>query len=139
MNVEEVWHQWKPIQGLELKYEFESITWDCGALLIIMYSSRDPKNKIKIDCGAIVESYQFTQETHCIETIIFLNKKYGSDFYSKWTLFRRENSFYIDRLRKASVGIADTMDLQHFSCITGEGILDIINEREPVVSIFYDE
>ena len=108
------WSQWKPIPDLPGKMYMESLSgsWDEG---------------LKI-------SYQCTDEGNRYKTLGFLHKKYGKDFYAKWTLFEVQDSALIKWVQEESC-IGDDLQVKQFTLLTADDVIDIITRYDPDIEV----
>ena len=129
----EEWIKWEPIKGLAPKYYIESIS-DCfKELKIILCDSDDKRKKVKIRFEGPIDSYTRTDKSFSLNTINFLNEKYGPEFYGKWTFFKVTGSKYLQWISEQSYEIYKANDFTHFSFITENSIIDVIDSWSPKV------
>lgn len=132
--MQEKWTQWKPINGLYKKYYIDSVSDSKKGFTILLSSQEDPQKKVLIDFSQSVEAYRSINESLFLETIHSLHQKYGDAFYVEWTLFKIENSDFLQWVKVQSYEISDAYNLQHF-CILGiDFIVDVLTNYEPVVT-----
>jgi hypothetical protein len=134
----EQWVQWKPLEGLEKRYSIECISDDKNGFRITLSGSDQNTKKVIITFKNSVYAYRNTEEGLRIQIINELDKKYGDKFYVEWTFFKVINSSYLQWLSGESDTVADYLCLQHFSLLTADSIVDVLNHAEPTVT-FLDE
>ena len=110
------WSQWKPVPDLPGKMYTEKLIDGYDGLEITL-KARDDSRGIKISFPYLVISYQSTEEGNRYKTLIFLEKKYGTDFYAKWTLFEVQDSALIKWVQEESC-IGDDLQVKQFTLIT---------------------
>jgi hypothetical protein len=131
--MQEQWIRWEPAKGLSSKYCIESILDNLEAFKIVLHDEHDSRKKIYIIFEGFVGSYKWTDETFRLGTVSFLNKQYGTKFYSEWTFFKVINSKYLRLISEESCSISDSRNLIHLVIIESNSILDIIAASEPKI------
>src|ERR1700754_2156360 len=92
----EEWTRWEPIEGLEGKYDVESLLADVNGLLIILCSATSTKNhKIELKFTSFINAFRETNESFRFNLFHELSEKYLGNFYSDWTFFKVVNSEYL--------------------------------------------
>ncbi|WP_281539840.1 hypothetical protein [Selenomonas noxia] len=127
------WSQWKPVPDLPGKMYTEKLIDGYDGLEITL-KARDDSRGIKISFPYLVISYQSTEEGNRYKTLIFLEKKYGTDFYAKWTLFEVQDSALIKWVQEESC-IGDDLQVKQFTLITVDEFIDIITLGDPDIEI----
>ena len=127
------WGQWKPVPDLPGKMYTEKLIDGYDGLEITL-KARDDSRGIKISFPYLVISYQSTEEGNRYKTLIFLEKKYGTDFYAKWTLFEVQDSALIKWVQEESC-IGDDLQVKQFTLITVDEFIDIITLGDPDIEI----
>ena len=127
------WSQWKPVPDLPGKMYTEKLIDGYDGLEITL-KARDDSRGIKISFPYLVISYQNTEEGNRYKTLIFLEKKYGTDFYAKWTLFEVQDSALIKWVQEESC-IGDDLQVKQFTLITVDEFIDIITLGDPDIEI----
>lgn len=92
--------------------------WDCGKVIEILFSD--------------VYLYRITNEGLCVELEQFLKKKYGLEFYQRWSLFIVENSSLLSGLDTSA---QEANGLTHFVVMGSETIADVLSKYTPEVKI----
>lgn len=126
----EQWSRWKPIEGLLSKYDLDTII-DNEEGLKIIFDCDQKKVTVFFKNGAA--SYIKTDATLRSYLIGDLTKEYKAIFYASWTFFKVENSLYLSWLEVQSCTISQGYELQHFSFITDNFIIDVATSGEPIV------
>ena len=129
------WSQWKSMMDLPQKMYMENLTgsWDEG--LEITLKSSDDNRGIKLIFGAAsIISYQSTDEGKRLKTIYFLERTYGNDFYTKWTLFEVQDSALIKWVQEESRE-GDDLQAKQFTLLTSDEFIDIISYDDPEIQL----
>lgn len=126
----EEWIRWEPIDGLGYKYFIDAIFDNEDGLNIIL-EYKQKKVRVCFKNGA--SSYIRTDETLRYDLICDLSRKYGGIFYGDWTFFKVKNSSYLTWLETQSCTISQGYQLQHFSFIADDSILDVATSGDPLV------
>jgi hypothetical protein len=130
----ETWSHWVPRNGLERRYNIKSILDGNKGLILLLSPECKEAHDIQITFGYSASAHRTTYETFRHALIIYLHQKYGSDFYTKWTFFKVENSLYMQWLREQSEGMSDFEHYQHFAILTPDLFVDILAMKEPEIS-----
>lgn len=93
----------------------------------------DNNNKIIISFTSSVDAYRTTDENFVFNTLEYLEKKYGKEFYSTWSFFKIENSEYLEWLKKESGGTFEIYQLKHYCIWTINCRIDVISNYEPEI------
>ena len=135
----EKWIKWEPIANLAPKYDMESISDNNNELIVILSEIKNKKNILKIIFDHSAWSFKVADESFRIKTITDLSKKYGGEFYGKWTFFKIENSKYLSWLSEESETIINDLKTTHFALITDDSLIDIIASYEPTFELIEKE
>ena len=129
------WSQWKPLPDLPGKMYMENLSgsWDEGLKITLKTSDDSQGIKIILGAGAII-SYQCTDEGNRYKTLGFLHKKYGKDFYAKWTLFEVQDSALIKWVQEESC-IGDDLQVKQITLLTADEVIDIITRYDPDIEV----
>lgn len=128
--MQERWIRWEPIEGLLANYDIDAILDTQEGLKVILECDQ---KKVSVFFKNGAASYIKTDETLRSYLIGTLSKEYGSSLYANWTFFKVENSDYLRWLSAQSCSISDYYQLNHFSFMTDDSILDVATSGEPVV------
>ena len=131
----EQWVKWEPIKGLAPKYYINSVSDSIKGFEIILSESKNEKKGLRIFWQYSPDAYRSTNESYTNEIIVDLYNRYGRDFYGQWTFFKVENSEYLQWLSQKSSGISDYNKFTHYSILSSEYIMDIIDNSDPVVEL----
>lgn len=134
--MKENWIQWGLEKELDEKYYINKIDDNSDTFLVFLTSNYNDEEKIIIEFKTLVHSYRSTTESGRLSKIDYLDKKYGKDFYSRWTFFQVENSEYVSWLERESCGIFSLEDLSHFSIIASDAVIDIISNKIPEITVY---
>jgi len=134
-NIKEQWTRWNPANNLAKKYYLDSIFDNIAELKITLLEENNKKNKVIITFKYPASSYRETKKIFKDKLIYDLNQKYGKNFCDEWAFFKVDNSNYIKWLSEQSCGIYDDVPFVHYSLITTNSILDLIDQWEPKIEI----
>ena len=137
IKVAEQWERWEPIPGVAAKYYAESMCNTIEGVKILLFDDND--QKLVVTFANPVNAYRSVNESFRLNLINTLDAQYGSDFYGKWTFFKVTNSAYVKQLSEKSGIINNEWPLQHFSFLTADAIIDIINTCEPEIEFLTHE
>lgn len=129
--MEQVWERWEPTTEMSRKYYVNTISDNIIGLTIILSDSEDEDSMVSIVFDNSVHAYRSTDEGFRQKLINDIDEKYGTEFYSEWTLFKVTNSEYLEWISDQSYGIAKSEKLMHFSIVAADSIVDIIAAYEP--------
>lgn len=133
--MQEKWIRWEAANIAAKKYHIESITETIEETIKIKLSDSANKEIIYVSFPEGIDTYRRTNESYTLDTIHYLEKTYGRDFYAQWSFFKIENSEYLQWLSEKSHGTSDDYQLMHF-CILGlNSIMDIACISDPIISI----
>lgn len=133
--MQEQWMQWKPFANLEPKYYCVAVSDTFEGFKVVLVGQSEEKEMLEIYFKDGVLAYTQTDESFKRTLINDLDQRYGTDFYGEWTLFKVQNSKYVNKILEESYGWASAYNLIHFSLITEDLIIDILNDSEPAVSL----
>jgi hypothetical protein len=133
--MEERWMCWEPASDLQKRYYIEALCDSMQGFRVILSDAKDRNKRVLINFEDSVEGYRYSEETMRCNLIYELSEKYGRDFCGDWSLFRVENSSYMQWAIAESLNIVENWGLQHFCIIGSMSVLDIINGLEPKVTI----
>jgi len=131
--------QWMKCESkIELsgKYYVDSICDAKDGLVITVSDSIHEELKMRIVFKDSVHAYRSTNESYRQKILSELEDKYGTEFYTDWTMFKVGNSEYLKWLSEQSFEISESESLTHFSIIAVDSIVDIIATYEPTLECF---
>lgn len=131
--MQEKWTRWEPSANLSKKYYSKAITDIADDGFRIQLFDRDGK-KVLVSFPISVEAYRSTDDSFVYDTLDFLDKNYGTEFYAEWTFFKIENSEYLKWMKKQSGEMFECYQLQHFCIFTINCMIDVITNYEPKVT-----
>lgn len=129
----EIWERWEPTTEISQKYYVDTIIDNIKGLRIILSDSENEDSKIEISFDNSVHAYRSTDEGYRQEMLNYIDEKYGTKFYSEWTLFKVTNSEYLEWISNQSFAIAESENLIHFAIVAVDSIIDIIAAYEPKI------
>ena len=127
----EEWVQWLPDLPLANKYDIDKIIHDLDDFRMLLTDTQDSKNQVWVIFDKSIDVFRSTDESYCLKTIHLLNKKYGKDFYVKWTFFKVQNSLYVEWLYEQSFETFPKEGYTHFAFIEDNAIVDVVSVYEP--------
>jgi hypothetical protein len=130
----EQWEKWCPVIGIPKRIYKESL-FDNESGLIITFKAEDNQKKLIVNFDGIVVSYRNTDEGALIKTLDYLDKNYGQLFYSEWSLFKVQNSTYIQWLKEESLGIYESQEIYHYVFYTPDEAIEVLATYTPIVNI----
>jgi hypothetical protein len=131
--MDEMWERWEPTTEISNKYYVDSIIDNIQGLRIILSDAEIEDSKIEIVFDNSVHAYRSTDESYRQKILNYIDEKYGTEFYSEWSLFKVVNSEYLEWIYNQSFGIAELEELYHFSIIAVDSIIDILAAYEPII------
>ena len=131
----EIWTQWKPVEGLKPKYDIDEIIDTMDSFKIVLSEMDKLKKCLEVYFDSGVDAYRQTNESYWLDSLYALREKYGAEFYGYWTFFKVENSSYLSWLSKESFEISDSRDFVHFAFLGADSILEVITNYEPKFKI----
>jgi hypothetical protein len=130
--MKEVWEKWIPIDNLLDKYYIDCVEDSRKNGFMIRLSSEDEKSNLTMCWDGVVESYRCSEES--VLSDLYSNTELNSNTeLTTWTFFKIKNSEYLDWIHKKSMGIYDTVPLQHFGIIGANSVIDVISQIVPIV------
>lgn len=133
--MQEIWKQWKPIEGLSERYFIAEFHETLDEFWILLLDINDRSSRVRVIFEGYVYSYRSVDEGCRVKTIGMLDELYGGQFYSKWTFFTVENSEYLQWLSKESGTWSDAVSMKHFAFITDDVIFDVAITYAPKVEL----
>jgi len=130
--MEEEWVHWNPIEDLEVNFSLESILDTIDGFEVLLTPLHGEKRRLKIRFEASVASFKTTYRPFRNQLILELREKYGESFCSM-SLFKVNNSKYIQWLSEDSYTISDYWMLLHYAIFTDNWIIDIVDRSNPIV------
>lgn len=129
--MEEYWERWRPYPDLAPQYGVVTYKENSDEFRILLFDEKDWSKEVWVVFDTTVEAYRTTDESYRLQTIYFLNDKYGGEFYASWTFFKVQNSLYLKWLQEESEGTFAPDQFQHFAFIDDDLILDVVCMHEP--------
>ncbi|MBB4823292.1 hypothetical protein HNO89_000512 [Sporosarcina luteola] len=128
----EHWNKWKPINGMPSKLYNDALI-DNKEGITLEFSDEDHKKKIFVTFEHGVLSYRNTDEGSLLKRLDYLDQQYGTNFYSECTLFKVEDSDYMDWFLDESLGIYERSQLEHYVFLTLNDVIEILTTYPPCV------
>ena len=129
----EIWTQWKPVEGLKPKYDIDEIIDRMDSFKIVLSEMDKLQKCLEVHFYSGVDAYRQTNESYWLDSLCRIDKKYGEDFYWDWTFFKVENSSYLSWLSKESFEISDSRNFTHFAFLGVDAVLEVITNYEPKI------
>lgn len=133
--MQEVWTQWKPIDGLSYGYYIDAVHDTFNGFFILLAEDTDRDKGVLITFENSVFSYRYAQEDFRIKTVHMLKEKYTPEFYVKWALFKVENSEYLKWIAQDSYDLSSDLLMKHFVFISQDAMVDVASTYEPKVML----
>ncbi len=130
--MQEKWIRWEPSASLSNNYYSESLLDTPDGFKLYLFDKFG--KKILVSFPNSVFAYRSTDDSFIYDTLDFLEKNYGTKFYSEWAFFKIENSDYLEWLKKQSGEMYEVYNLKHFCIFTINCIIDIANDSEPIIT-----
>ena len=102
-----------------------------GTLLV--FKSQDDNDTIQVIFQNSILSLRSTDEGRRLKTINFLEEKYETDFYAKWTFFKVANSTYVEWFNQETYDIYTSYNIEHYVFMTSDDVVEILSTYEPHV------
>lgn len=131
----EEWSQWKLLKGISSKMYLEKLVNDKNGTLL-MFKSKDDNDTVEVLFEDSILSLRSTDEGRRLKTINFLDKKYGTEFYAKWTFFKVSNSSYLEWIHQETYDMYTSYNVEHYVFLTPDDIVEILSTYEPIVRKF---
>ena len=129
----EEWAKWEPLEGVSSKMYIEKLVNDKNGTLLV-FKSEDDNDTIQVLFQNSILSLRSTDEGRRLKTINFLEEKYGTDFYAKWTFFKVANSTYVEWFNQETYDIYTSYNIEHYVFMTSDDVVEILSTYEPHVS-----
>lgn len=139
IKMQEQWMRWEPVKGLSSNYYVDYILDGKDGFKIVLVDYIDDKKKMMIIFDKSVYAYKSTEESFRQQTLDMLAEQYGGKFYQEWAFFKVQNSSYLKWLSKQSYGITDSLPFMHFSILTVDSFIDIVDSYEPKIEFIDNE
>jgi len=130
----EIWTKYLIQEIFNCKYYIDSISDNINGFEVVMSSSKNETDRIKVCFDGPILSYRSTDESFRQKLIFELTEIYSSDFYKDTTIFKVENSRYITWLKEESYEWSETLNPRHFCFLSVDSILDVVACDEPKIS-----
>ena len=131
----EQWNRWEPIEGIPEKMTMESLCFDKNGTLIVL-ESEDGGTKVQILFEDSVLSLRNTDEGRRLKTINFLEKMYGTDYYTSWTLFKVTNSTFVEWFNEETYNIYADYNIEHYVFLTSDEVVEVLSTYSPSVKVY---
>lgn len=129
----EEWTKWEPLEGISSKMHIEKLVDDKnGTVLLFKHENENITLKVVFEHSTL--SLRSTDEGRRLKTINFLDEKYGTEFYTKWTFFRVNNSNYVEWFNQETYNMYDAYNIVHYVFLTPDDVIEILSTYEPIVS-----
>ncbi|WP_374018193.1 hypothetical protein ABU162_29960 [Paenibacillus thiaminolyticus] len=127
------WLQWKPVEGLQSKYQLVKVTFDCDGLAIILASS-ETSSELFLQFKSPF-SFRTTDEGKRLKLLNRLNEKFGDDFVRTSSLFMVYESEYLKWINDETYYMYENQNLYHFVILTDNEVLEILSPLHPVTNM----
>lgn len=129
------WIKWEPIKGLAKQYHLEEVTSNINGFKIKLSDAKNDSSRLIITFNDSVWAYRNVEEGFRLVMMDDLFAKYGTNFYTEWTLFEVNDSDYLKWLAMQSHNMSYSYQLRHFCIIAMDDILEIASNYEPEIKI----
>ncbi len=131
----EIWEKWVPVEGIFSRFYIDTIENNTEGVFITL-KNNNLKKSIEIIFDGSMYSDCVTQRDGFLKKISELKKKYGTVFCNDWSLFKVENSDYLQWLKEESYGVYagdGEYKMRHFVILGSNLIFEILAPYEPTV------
>lgn len=130
----EKWTKWEPVMDLPDKIFLEKLIDDKKGLTI-EFNDELETTEIIVNFENSVVSYRNSDEGKRLNTLEFLNEKYGKIFYSNWSFFKVNNSLYLKWLNDETYDMYTDYNIEHYVFLTSNDIVDVLSSYPPKIRI----
>lgn len=130
----EEWERWFPTNDIPSVIYNDKLIDDDNGITIKFSNEYDTKNIIVAFDGNVL-SYRNTDEGSLLKKIDFLDDRYGTKFYSEWSLFKAKGTDYINWFLEESSGIYKAEEVQHYIFVTPHDVIEVLSKDPPNVKI----
>ncbi len=128
----EKWEKWVPREGMPIPSDIKSVVLDDEGLVVTM-ADETKKKKLTFSFEGTVYSYRFTDESCFLKTLHYLKENYDDDFVHGTTLYKVENSNYLESFKEESYGAYD--NVKHYVFYTADDVLEVLSPYPPKVTL----
>lgn len=132
----ETWIQWEPITNLSEKYQLDLIVDTYQEFRLILSSIEIREKKIQVIFEESVSAYRSATKNAWLESSIHV---FPEKDEINWTFFKVLNSRYLSWISENTCGIYPQEGYVHFSFITTNAVIDVLNFDEPKIEIIENE
>jgi hypothetical protein len=125
--MEEKYHKWEPIEGIENEMWVEAIHDDYEGLRILLKGNNPSSAILRL----VFDSYYMYRNVDESYRLRLWEEGVFSDM--GWSLFRTESSNLIDWLREEGQGVYDDTEMVHYLIKTGADVIEIMATKTPPI------
>ena len=127
----EKWLKWEPLSGImatfylkNLKYEQNLLTLEAqdetndSTPIFVIHFHNFLTFRSMFEGDKLIDSYDYD------EAIVEMTKE--KRYYCSWSLFRVENSHYIEWFRQQNIGINQDIGIVHYSIFTPHDLIEVL-------------
>lgn len=128
----EIWSYWTPANIEKSDYDIYSIC-DIGINLIIVLVSVNKKNQELHITFTNAHSFKSTIELYTIARMHMAYEKQTRQFFLGRQFYKILHSKYIQAISEESDGASDSDQLEHYTIVTDDSVLDVLCDNEPTI------
>lgn len=130
----ENWKQWILEKDMPLPDDIRSVLIDDEGLVISCIDKTKMKRIIFKFLGSIY-TYRFTDEGCFLKTLYYLSKQYGESFIQSTSLFKVEDSNYLQWFKEESCDAWGVENFEHYVIYTQNDVLEILSPYPPEIVV----
>ena len=135
MKENQNWIVWNPTNiefGTVYAYAVEALHCEDGIKFVVDCE----KNKMEVVFSGFVPAYTYSLEGMRLASWGPVQKKYNDKyFFTKWFLYKIENSSFLKWGIKESCGFYSEAELTHYCIVTEQSLMDILATSQPQIII----
>ncbi|WP_379053287.1 hypothetical protein [Metabacillus endolithicus] len=134
LSMKEIWERWEPVHSFPKRIYLQSLIDNKNGLTLLFETGDDKTIAFNFDSGVL--SYRNTDEGVLYQTLRDLDKEYGGEFYSNWSLFKVKNSSYLNWFKKEGCGKWDYQDdVKHYVFMTSDDVVEVLSNYLPLITL----
>lgn len=127
---DEKWIKSEILPELYGPYKIKSVVCDPRGLVVLLNGAREERSLVQLTFYAHIFSYR--------RSLLSVRKNtegFPLSYIMKNTLFRVENSSYVQKINQESCNIFDGSKLQHFSIVDQNVLVEVITTQAPIYKL----
>jgi len=134
LSMKEIWERWEPVHSFPKRIYLQSLIDNKNGLTLLFETEDDKTIAFNFESGVL--SYRNTDEGDLYQTLRDLDKEYGGEFYSNWSLFKVKNSSYLNWFKKEGCGKWDYQDdVKHYVFMTSDDVVEVLSNYLPLITL----